>query len=451
MRLAILADGTRGDFAPMAALGARMTSRGHEVSMTASEEFRPMVEAAGLRFVALPVSLTAYISTEEGRRLLNRNWVFSMQGFQRLSHDHREGIEDAFIEASDGAEALLTTFTTQDRAQCLATAREIPHAMAHSFPLFPTGEFASPVLLAGRGLPATALCRATHHLSYRAYWLANHSDFRAFARRLGLSKPRSTLDVCANPSTLVLQAFSPSLIPKPRDWGGNHILTGFWCLPQDVHAGIDQEPPEDLLAWTDAGERPVFLGFGSMPVLEPKKFLAMASEATRALGVRAIVNAPWADSPEIAADLPDHLRLVGPVNHDRLLPSCAAAVHHGGAGTVAASLRAGLPTMVCSVWVDQPFWGKRLERLGVGAHVPFKRLDAGKLEAGLRTLLSQPVRRRAAALGASIRAEGDGSEMAAQLLDEWLSAASAVPGSPGHNRTRRRQARGAGEAGVRSG
>jgi sterol 3beta-glucosyltransferase len=449
MRLAILADGTRGDFAPMAALGARMTSHGHEVSMTASEEFRPMVEAAGLRFVALPVSLTAYISTEEGRRLLNRNWVFSMRGFQRLSHDHREGIEDAFIEAGDGAEALVTTFATQDRAQCLAIAREIPHAMAHSFPLLPTGEFASSVLLMGRRLPAAALCRASHHLSNRIYWLANRSDFRAFARRLGLaSKPRSTLEVCANPSTLVLQAFSPSLIPKPGDWGDNHILTGFWWLPRDVRAGVDEEPPEDLVAWTDAGERPVFLGFGSMPVLEPRRFLAMATEATRALGVRAIVNAPWADSPEIAAELPDHLRLVGSVNHDRLLPRCAAAVHHGGAGTVAASLRAGLPTMVCSVWVDQPFWGKTLERLGVGAHVPFKRLDAGKLEAGLRTLLSQPVRRRAAALGASIRAEGDGSEMAARLLDEWLSVASAVRGSPGHNRVRPRQATDARETSV---
>jgi len=421
MRIAILAEGTRGDFGPLAGLGAQMSLRGHEVAMTASEEFRPMVEAAGIRFVPLPVSLTAHIATDEGQRLLHRGWFPAMRGVQELFHRHREGIEDAFVEAAEDAGALVTTLNTQDRAQCLAVARGLPHAVVHFFPVFPTGEFPAP-MLTGRHLPTAALRRATHRASAHLWWLANLGDNRAFARRLGLSRvPRSTVHLSADPNSLLLQAFSPSLVPKPRDWGGNHALTGFLQLPPNVRATLDEEFRENLATWIDGGERPVFLGFGSMPVLDPEGFLAMAAEATRSLGVRAVVNAPWAGRDGVATDLPEHVRLVGAVDHGRLLPHCAAAVHHGGAGTVGASLRASLPTMVCSVWGDQPFWGRRLARLGAGAHLPFKRLDRRTLEAGLRTLLAAPTRKRAAALGAAVRAEGDGTERAARLLDDWLA------------------------------
>ncbi len=221
----------------------------------------------------------------------------------------------------------------------------------------------------------------------------------------------------------MLQAFSPSVLPKPRDWPDNWPVTGFWRLPTAVRGPLGEGLPADLAAWIDAGEPPVFLGFGSMPMLDPDGFLAMATEVTRSLGIRAVVNMPSVDRRASAADQPEHLRTVGAVDHERLLRRCSAAVHHGGAGTLAASLRAGLPTMVCSVWADQPFWGKRVEMLGAGTHVPFKRLDRSKLEAGIRKLLSDPVREQAAQLGEAIRSEGDGTERAAEMLDEWLRTA----------------------------
>jgi sterol 3beta-glucosyltransferase len=272
------------------------------------------------------------------------------------------------------------------------------------------------------------LRRSTYGLVYRIYRRGIASDNRAFAERLGLSPvPRPTLLPFDDPGLPVLNAFSPTLVPKPREWGDNHHVTGFWQLPGTVRTAVDERLPEDLAAWIDAGEPPVFLGFGSMPVLDPEALLATAVSATGSAGARAIVNIPQAAEDLLAADLPDHVRIVGAVDHELLLPRCAAAVHHGGAGTLAASLRAGLPTMVCSVWADQPFWGLRLERLGAGAHVPFKRLDGTKLEAGLGKLLSEPVRERAAELGTAIRAEGDGAEQAARLLDEWLPTAEPLP------------------------
>jgi sterol 3beta-glucosyltransferase len=427
MKIAILGEGTRGDVWPLVALGAQMTARGHEVSLTASEEFRPMAEAAGTRFVAHPASLTAYIATDEGQRLLNRGGVTLVRRFHEFGRSHRRGIEEAFLEAAEGAEALVTNHLTRDRAHCLATALGVPHATMWFFPMLPTGEF-SCFLLTSRRLPTTGLRRSTYGLVYRVWRRTIASENRAFADRLGLSPPpRPTLLPLGDPGLLVLNAFSPSLVPKPREWGNNHPVTGFWRLPATVRAAIDEGLPGDLAAWIDAGEPPIFLGFGSMPVLDPERLLATAAEVTRSLGVRAVVSMPHLADDERAAELPDQMRVVGAVDHDLLLTCCAAAVHHGGAGTLAASVRAGLPTMVCSVWADQPFWGLRLESLGAGVHVPFKRLDSAKLEAGLGRLLSDPVRERAAEVGAAVRAEGDGAEAAARLLDEWLPTAEPLP------------------------
>lgn len=277
------------------------------------------------------------------------------------------------------------------------------------------------MLLTTRRLPTATLRRGTHHLAYRTWWLANRSDNRAFADRLGLPRlPRPSLYLHDNPDALLLNAFSPSLVSRPPEWGEHRPVTGFWRLPSAVRTAIDEGLPDDLAAWIDAGEPPVFFGFGSMPVLDPERLMSTVIAVTRSLGVRAIVNIPLDRSDWPTDALPDQLRWVGAVDHDRLFPRCIAAIHHGGAGTLAASLRPGLPTMICSVWADQPFWGARLEELGCGVHVPFKRLDQTMLEAGIRKLLSDPVRERAAVLGESIRAEGDGTERAAELLDDWL-------------------------------
>jgi sterol 3beta-glucosyltransferase len=432
MRIAILGEGTRGDIWPLIALGAQMTRRGHEVAVVGSEEFRTMAGAAGSRFVALPASRSAYLASDEGQRSLRRGELTQMRGTQSFLRLHRRGIEDALIDATEGADVLVTGHNVQDLAQSLAITRGIPQAVVHLFPLGPTAEFAPP-LLTTRRLPIPALRRASHHLLIHLWWRGNLDAQRSFANRLGLSRPpRSSLHLCTDPRTLVLQAFSPSVLPKPCDWPDNWALTGFWQLPRAVRGPLGEGLPADLEAWIDAGEPPVFLGFGSMPMLDPDRFLAMAAEATRSLGIRAVVNMPGAGRGASAPDQPGHLRTVGAVDHERLLRRCSAAVHHGGAGTLAASLRAGLPTMVCSVWADQPFWGKRVEMLGAGTHVPFKRLDRSKLEAGIRKLLSDPVRERAAAVGEAIRSEGDGTERAAELLDEWLLTAEpfATP-SPG--------------------
>jgi sterol 3beta-glucosyltransferase len=199
-------------------------------------------------------------------------------------------------------------------------------------------------------------------------------------------------------------------------------------MPAALREGVGERLPADLEGWLEDGESPVFLGFGSMPVLDPEPLLEAVLSVTTALRMRAIVSENCV--PDAAA-LPSHLRAVGAVDHDLLFPRCRAVVHHGGLGSTTASLRAGRPTMVCSVFADQPWWGEQVRRLGVGGHVPFKKLDRDSLERGLCELLEPPVEVRARAMGDAIDAEGDGLPEATELLEDWLATAGPTPLRPG--------------------
>jgi sterol 3beta-glucosyltransferase len=171
-----------------------------------------------------------------------------------------------------------------------------------------------------------------------------------------------------------------------------------------------------LEAWLSEGAPPVFFGLGSMPVRDPGQMLAMVETAARAHGVRAIVGAGWSRLPA-AQGLGDRIRIVGAVDHGWLLPQCSAAVHHGGAGTAFAALHAGLPSVVTSVFADQPFWGMRIERLGVGVHLPFKKLDAKSLDRALRRALDPAMKAAADRLGATLRAEPDAAPAIVERIE----------------------------------
>lgn len=210
--------------------------------------------------------------------------------------------------------------------------------------------------------------------------------------------------------------WSPALLPRPADWPDTEVVTGFCALRKDErHALGESDAAKELSAFVDAGPPPFFIGLGSMPILDPEPMVRMIVDVARALDLRVILGANWHDAPSVKAGLPDTIRLCGAVDHDALFPRCAAVLHHGGAGTTATSLRAGKPTMICSVLGDQPFWGRRVVELGLGSFERFHRLNPARLHAGLQRLLDPDVQRRAAALGLRMRDE-DGAPTAADAI-----------------------------------
>jgi UDP:flavonoid glycosyltransferase YjiC (YdhE family) len=198
-------------------------------------------------------------------------------------------------------------------------------------------------------------------------------------RRLGLADVASVYAHAFRTGTMLL-ATDPVLAPAPSDARRDVVTTGFWYLDEDD----DPDPLDaDLEAFLDAGAPPVYVGFGSMPCRNPERATRTVVEAIRAAGQRAVLHRGWAGLG--AGDLPGSIHLVDGVSHARLFPRVSAVVHHGGAGTVAAALRAGVPQVVVPHLLDQFWWAARVQRLGVAAPAPpMRRLDGDALARAIR-------------------------------------------------------------------
>jgi sterol 3beta-glucosyltransferase len=307
----------------------------------------------------------------------------------------------------------------------------VPGVLADPMPTWvPTGAFPSFVFPElPRRLPLGEPARAAYNrLTYRLLPRLTRGMYGSVVARwrretLGLRDARSGAGDLARADgrpVPVLLAFSPHVVPRPSDWPASVAVTGYWFL--DSEPGW--APPPALSAFLAAGPPPVFVGFGSMAGRDPARAARTVLDAVARSGERAVVVTGWGGLR--VDDPPAGVYVAETVPYDWLLPRVAAVVHHGGAGTLAAGLRAGKPSVVCPFVADQPFWGARVAALGVGpAPIPQRRLTAEGLAAAIRVAVTDPaMRARAERLGAAIRSE-DG--VAAAVA--WL-AAHGLLGSP---------------------
>jgi UDP:flavonoid glycosyltransferase YjiC (YdhE family) len=236
---------------------------------------------------------------------------------------------------------------------------------------------------------------------------------------LPLSEPFGDLD---REQRLLLYCYSAAVAPPPPDWGSWIEVTGYWFLDRKT----DWTPPPALAEFLEEGPPPVYVGgFGTMTNRDPGDLARIVARALGAAGVRAVVLTGWGGLPK--EELPREIFAVDWVPFDWLFPRVSAVVHHGGAGTTAASLRAGVPTVVVPFFLDQFFWGRRVFDLGVGPRpILRKRLDPDTLAAALRIATRDPeMKGRAAALGVRIRAE-DGVARAVAAFERHLSLGERV-------------------------
>jgi hypothetical protein len=218
--------------------------------------------------------------------------------------------------------------------------------------------------------------------------------------RLGLPRvrPATALRSRERRGWPVLHGFSPLVVARPRDWRAGLDVAGYWW-PYDGKAGL---PPE-LRDFLDEGPAPVFVGLGSATVPDPERLSTEIVRALRAAGLRGVIQRGWAG----LAATGDDMLTIDEVPHSALFPHLAAVVHHAGAGTTAAGLRAGVPAVPVPIQFDEGFWAARLVALGVAPRtLPLRRLTADALSTALvRATRHCAYRERAQALGARIRAE----------------------------------------------
>ena len=422
MRVSMLTCGTRGDTQPMVVLGAELRRRGHDVVIAASPNTLDLPRACGFEALPLGPDSQELMESEAGQRWLASGNVRAFtKELTEISSRHFETSMRETRAACAGADVVIGGILAEDVAQVYGEAEGAPLVTLHSAPVRRTSAYAHP-LVTSRSRTG-AFNALTGALFDMVWWKETRDETRRAREDTGLPQVKTSLAKRhSGPDDLELQAYDPLLVPK-LDWGPRRPLVGFLTMDEELRGALGETGLDPALRnWLAADDPPVFFGFGSMPVRDPAQIVSMITEVSQRLGVRALISAGWGRLHALEPDNPA-VTVVGAVDHDAVLPRCLAAVHHGGAGTLAASLGAGIPTLVCSVFADQPFWGARLTDAGVGAHLPFKDLDRARLEKALRSVLSLGMRNAAAELGPRLRSGTDAASEAADRVEQTVASA----------------------------
>lgn len=425
-RVVLLAAGSRGDTVPQVALARALQERGATVLVLGIGEYADVAAAAAVPFV--PIAAAAGVAEHTPAWLIrgaqDRTTATSYVLWSWLKREATSiaAAVDAHVHHGD---LLLSGIMAIDLATALVRARGCLGVHVTFAATLPTAYG-----------PSFCLAPMPHRVSPVNAWFSRHHAWPgsvrfslppglALRRRLGLPEHgifAAARDAAALPT---LVASTPVLVPAAPDWPLQTTLTGPW-LPEADHSWT---PPGRLAAFLAAGPPPVYVGFGSMLATDPDADLRLIAQAATRAGIRVVVRRNEHDrrtAPMPMPMLPDHVHAIDDAPHEWLFPRMAAVVHHGGAGTTIAGLRAGVPTGIVSHTMDQPHQGRRIASVGAGpAHLPRRRLTADRLTSLFIALTSGPqaagYRARAAAVGDLVRAEDGIGTTIAHLADRgWL-------------------------------
>lgn len=318
-----------------------------------------------------------------------------------------EDVSAALSLLADGADLLFSGLVYEEVAANVAESCDIPFATLHFFPVRPTGYLFPRVppailrsMMSGNEWLAWRMMRRFENMQRRALHLPDAES---------PAPKRMT-----HRGSLEIQAYDEIVFPRVAaeyaKSAGRRPLVG--ALTLDLATPADDE----AATWIASGEPPIYFGFGSTPVDSPAEVLAMIGEACERLGVRALICSGWSD---FTYSSPDHVKVVPAVNFGTIFPACRAVVHHGGAGTTAAALRAGVPSLILWTLPDQPVWAAQLKRMEVGAGRRFSRTTRDTLVADLRTILQPEYVERARSVAKRMSSPAESVGRAADLVEDF--------------------------------
>ena len=391
MQVAMAVEGTRGDVYPMLALGERLRAAGHAVRVCCSPDFGETVQERGFAFHPVGDSVRDYL-TEKANVITGASLEMALEGGRFVRRTTATQFRD-LIPGLEGAEMVIGA-GVQVAAASVAELRGVPYRYVIYCPaLLPSAEYA-PVSVNRQTLPRWAN-RLAWWVTLRIMNAAIGGSVNRERARLGLAPIRDLVRYMVSERPVL--AVDRELATMPSDVAMQ--VEQIPCL----HPFETEPLPEKLASFLDAGSPPVYLGFGSMTDPEPEATTRRLVDAVSARGVRAVISRGWAGLGGGA--LPGEVFVTGPVNHASLFPRCAAVVHHGGAGTTSTAARAGVPQIIIPHVLDQFYWARRVEMLGLGPPAVRRHgLHAAALADAIQaTLDNDVVRERAAELGARLR------------------------------------------------
>ncbi|KAG0249174.1 Sterol 3-beta-glucosyltransferase, partial [Actinomortierella ambigua] len=451
LHITCLTIGSRGDVQPYIALCKRLMQDGHSCRIATHAEYKDWIEGHGIEF--------GHVGGDPGEliELCVENGMFTVSFIREGLKRFRGWLDELMVtawKACQNTDVLIESPSAMAGIH-IAERLDIPYFRAFPFPWTRTRTFPHPF-----AVPEHKLGRGYNYMSYvmieQVFWKGIAGQINRW-RRETLGLPATSLERMEAHRVPFLYAWSPHVLPAPIDWHAWIHVTGYWFLDNPDH---NWQPPEDLVQFLNADpkNKPVYIGFGSMVVADPDEMTRTIIEAVVKSGVRAIISKGWSDrvtphgegqqqqqqqagkkdgggassassssgsasasTPGAEIVIPDSVYMIKSVPHDWLFPQLAGVVHHGGAGTVAAGLRAGVPTVIKPFFGDQYFWAQRVEEAGVG--VWCHDLTVRKLAAALTTITTdEKMFKRAQMMGEKIRSE-DGVGKAVQYFYHDLGEA----------------------------
>lgn len=434
MKILILTVGTRGDVQPYVAVGVGLHQQGHQVMICAPEKFQGFISDYGLDFAPMPNAILELLASQAGREAIEETqgaWgaLRTMLKLIRQVKPIQEDIMQACWQAAQnfGPEGLIFHSKTLCGTH-IAERLGIPVIMSLPLPaMIPTTAFPLLGLPSLSALPDSlaSVIKDTYNkhsyalgqLGIRAY-RGLIQDFRT--QTLGLPPQNKRVGFLSHSdgSPLpFLHLYSPHVLPRPTDWPEHIGVTGYAFLPAQAWT-----PPGDLSAFLEQGEPPFYIGFGSIGGKNPEGTARHLLHALQNARIRAVIATGWGGLKVPEVLITENIHVIDSAPHDVLFPHVAGVVHHGGAGSTAAGLRAGKPTLICPFFGDQPFWGERVHSLGLGpVPLPQKKLTAKALTERLQQLKHNPhYKRNAEHMGQQLRQE-DGVAQAVGFIERFLN------------------------------
>ncbi|WP_153913960.1 glycosyltransferase [Shewanella sp. TC10] len=415
MNILLLTIGSRGDIEPFIALGIGLQAHGHQIVVCTHQRFQSIVEDHGLNYQYLSNDLFKLM---EGGSVESMGSLFkginTAIRLMKLAKPINGQLMTDSIKAGIKAQPDLVIYHPKCIvAPSIAEKFNAPAVMALLQPmLVKTSDF--PLI----GLPN--ISGVTNRLSYRLASLG----FKPYLKQLNLlrksllnlpklSDKAGVFSMNTGKAIPVLHAFSKHIVTRPQDWPQNTVLTGYWFLKKHN----DFSPDKKIIDFITDGKPPVYIGFGSMLGKDPVKTARLVIDAVVKAEVRAIIVTGWGGLK--LGDVPSQVLVIDNVPHEWLFPQVAAVVHHGGAGTTAAGLIAGKPTLICPFFADQPFWGDKVAALGLGpTAIKQKNLTIDNLAEGIVQMVSDKQMQHQAQQIAEQLSQEDGIENAIKWLKQ---------------------------------
>jgi len=408
-----LTAGSRGDTQPYVALGLALQKAGHAVRIATFGNFKTLVECTGLEFYPVQGDVMQVSRSELGREAMSPdNPLKVMLSFNKLKK-LVDNLQQDFYNACADADAVIY-HPGAAIGYFIAQEKKIPAILATPYAFTPTSDYPSLLFYNGPRL-GRMYNNLTHRIQAQIFWSAASQAIRNFWKvKFGHSpaqfgSPFSRQITRRDPTVI---SYSKYVFSRPTGWPEHVHITGYWFLDEEP----GWQPPQGLLDFLQAGNPPIYVGFGSVgdaSLAEQKTRLVV--DALKQSGKRGVLATGWNAMIKIG-NLPDTIYMIDNAPHSWLFPRMAAVIHHGGAGTTAAGFRAGVPSIILPYGNDQFAWGLRAFELGVGPRpVPQNRLTVEALANAITAALQSQIIAAASTLGEKIHKE-HGAENAAEII-----------------------------------